>query len=99
QAHLAVAFRVVAPPFPHLDEEKEMRRLLDRNGDVGARRRPDRLDRLAALAEHDLALALALDIDRLLDAHRAVLELLPDFGLDRRLIRQFLVQPQIELLA
>ncbi len=29
----------------------------------------------AALAEHDLALAFALDEDRLLDAHRAVLAL------------------------
>src|ERR1700722_19493473 len=91
QAHLAIAFRVVPPPFPHLDEEKEVRRLLDRGGDVGARRRADRLDRLAVLAEHDLALALALDIDRLLDAHRTVLELLPDFGFDCRPVRQFLV--------
>ena len=38
-----------------------------------ARLGADRLDGGAALAEHDLALALALDIDRLLDAHRAVL--------------------------
>jgi hypothetical protein len=29
----------------------------------------------------------------------AVLELLPDLGLDRRLIRQFLMQPQIKLFA
>ena len=49
-----------------------MHRLLDRCGDVVARRRADRLDGLAALAEHDFALAFALDIDRLLDAHRAV---------------------------
>jgi len=37
----------------------------------------DRLDRLTAFAEHDLTLALALDIDRLLDSGRAVLEFLP----------------------
>ena len=45
-------------------------------GELLAGRLADPLDGLAALAEHDLALALALDIDGLLDAHRAVLALL-----------------------
>src|SRR5580704_16738199 len=63
QSHLAVALRVVAPAFAHLDEQKEMDRVLDRHRDVGARRGADRFDDLAALAEHDLALAFALDID------------------------------------
>jgi hypothetical protein len=43
--------------------------MLDGRGDVLARRRPDRLDRLAAFAEDDFALAFALDIDGLLDAY------------------------------
>ena len=67
--------------------------------DLGARGGADRLDGLAALAEHDFALAVALDIDRLLDAHRAVLEFLPDLGLDGRLVGQFLMQPQIKFFA
>src|SRR6266702_4866609 len=97
EPHCAVAFRVVGPSFPHFDVEKKMHRLLDRRGDFGTRGAPDCLERLAAFAEDDFALALALDIEGLLNARRAVLELFPDLGLDRRLIRQFLMQAQIEL--
>ena len=57
-----------------------------------ARLRADRLDGGAALAEHDLALAFALDKDRLLDADRFILALGPAVGLNGRLIRQFLMQ-------
>jgi len=46
----------------------------------------------AAFAEHDLALAFALDKDRLLDTDRFVLALGPTVGLDRGLIGQFLMQ-------
>src|SRR6202050_4284479 len=67
--------------------------------DVLARRRADRLDRAAALAEHDLAVALAGDEDRLLDAGRPVGLVLPLISLDRRLIGQFVVQPLDQLLA
>src|SRR5262249_14909388 len=87
QAHFAVALRIVAPAFAHFDEEKKVHRMLDRGGDFGARGGPNRLDSLTTLAGHDLALAFALHIDRLLDAHGAVFELLPDLGLDRRLVR------------
>src|ERR1700684_4267325 len=99
QAHFPIPLRIVAPAFAHFDEQEEMHRLLDRHGDVLARRGADRSDRLAALAEDDFALAFALDIDRLLDAHGAVAKLLPDFGLDSRLIGQFLMQPQKKLFA
>src|SRR5579862_3004850 len=99
QSHLPITLRVVAPSFPDFHEQEQMHRLLDGRGNVFARRSPDRLDGLAALAEHDFALAVAFDIDRLFDTHRAVLELLPDLGFDRRLIRQFLMQPKIKLLA
>src|ERR1700736_6040351 len=46
----------------------------------------------ATLAEHDLALAFALDKDRLLDADGLVLALGPAIGLNGGLIRQFLMQ-------
>src|ERR1700719_5230612 len=99
QAHFPIALRIVAPALAHFDKQEEVHWMLDGRGDVLARRRSDRLDRLAALAEDDFALAFALDIDGLLDAHGAVAQLLPDFGFDRRLIGQFLVQPQKEFLA
>ncbi len=56
-----------------------------------ARLRADRLDGGAALAKHDLALAFALDKNRLFDADGFVLALGPAVGLDGRLIRQFLM--------
>src|ERR1700722_10780346 len=99
QSHLPVALRVVAPAFPHFDEQEEMDRLLDSGGDILARGGPDCLDGLPPLAEHNFALTVALDINCLFDAYRAVLEFLPDFGFDRRLIWQLLGQPQIELLG
>src|SRR5262249_14796806 len=77
----------------------QVHRSLDHVRDVAPRIGADRLDALTALTEHDLTLALALDVDRLLDSSRSVLELLPDIGLDRRLIWQLLMQAQIELLA
>ena len=67
--------------------------------DVLAGRRADRLDRPPALAEHDLAVALAGDEDRLLDASGAVGLFLPLLGLDGRLIGQLVVQPLDQLLA
>src|SRR3982074_1686173 len=67
--------------------------------DLLARIRTDRLDGGAALAEHDLALALALDKDRLLDPNRLVLALGPAIGLDGGLVRQLLMQLAIDLFA
>src|SRR5271156_2561994 len=78
QAHFPVTLRIVLPALADLDVEEQVYRVLDNFGDVGARRRPDRLDRLARFTEHDLTLAFARDIDRLLDAHRAVAQFLPD---------------------
>ena len=51
---------------------------------------------LAALAQDDRALALALDIDGLLDAGRAVLAFLEGRVRDCRGRRQLLVDPQVE---
>jgi hypothetical protein len=44
-------------------------------------------------------LAFTLHIDRLLDPHRSILALGPGFSLDRRLVRQLLMQFDEELLA
>src|SRR5205823_4467757 len=78
--HLAVALRIVAPALAHLDEQEQVNRLLDGGGDLPPRVGADGLDGGASLAEDDLALALALDVDRLLNSHRAVAQLLPDIG-------------------
>src|SRR5258708_35550425 len=71
QAHLAVALGVVAPAFAHLDEQEQVDGRLEHLRDLAPRLRADRLDGRPTLAQHDLALALALDIDRLLDPGRA----------------------------
>src|SRR4029453_1064248 len=99
KTHLAIAFRVLAPALAHLDEQKQVHGSLDHVCDLAPCIGADRLDGLAALAEHDFTLALALDIDRLLDSSRAILEFLPDIGLDRGLILQVLMHPQKELLS
>src|SRR5258708_39108991 len=96
---VAIAFRVVPPGFALLDDQDLVHGLLGDAGNLAPRFRADRLDGLPALPQHDLPLARALDIDRLLDAHGAVLELLPRIGFDHRLIGQFLVESQIELFA
>src|SRR5579862_4162118 len=50
QPDLLVALWILAPTLAHLDEQKKMHGLLDRFGDLGARRGADRLDGAAALA-------------------------------------------------
>src|SRR5215831_4306289 len=72
QPDLAIALRVVAPILAHLHEQHQVHLGLDRTRDLPARFAADRLDGLPALAEHDLALAFALHVDRLLDPRRAV---------------------------
>ncbi len=67
--------------------------------ELGAGAGADRLDPLTAFAEHDRPLAGPLDIDHLLDAHAAVAPVLPALGLDRRGVRQLVVQLQKDLLA
>src|SRR6185312_15297516 len=62
-AHLAVALGIVGPVLAHLDEEEEVDGLLGERGDLLPRGDGDALDGLAALADDDLLLALALDID------------------------------------
>ena len=76
-----------------------MHRPLEHLAELVPRAGADLLDARAALAEHDRALAVALDIDDLLDPHAAVLALFPFLGLDRGRIGQLLVKLQEELLA
>ena len=99
EAHLAVALGVLGPALAHLDEEKEVHGNARHLADLGAGGRADLLDGLPLGAEHDLPLALALDIDGLLDADAAVGELLPVGGLDRKRIGKLLVQAEEEFLA
>src|SRR5712691_6791970 len=61
QPHLAVTFRIVAPAPAHLHEEEQMHGVLYNCDNVAPRLGADRLDGLATLSQHDLALALALD--------------------------------------
>src|ERR1700722_2049758 len=86
QPHRPVALRVVKPFLAHFHMQEEMHRRAMSFADVLTRRGADRLDRAAPLAEHDLAMALAADEDRLLDAGGAVGLFLPLLGLDCRLI-------------
>ena len=76
-----------------------MHRPLEHLAELVPRAGADLLDARAALAEHDRALAVALDVDDLLDAHAAVLALFPLLGLDRGLVGQLLVKLQEDLLA
>src|SRR5690606_29188672 len=99
QSHLAVAFAVLAPVFAYLHEQKEMHSGAEQFLKLLARHLADRLDGLSALSQRDLALALALHIDDLLDADRAVLLLLPAFGFDGERVWQFVMQAQKELFA
>src|SRR5215471_635968 len=70
EPHAAIALRIVPPIFAHLDEKEQVdRRLCDR-GNLAPRAGADRLDGCPTLPQHDLALAFALDVDRLLDAYR-----------------------------
>src|SRR5258705_6629210 len=87
ESHFTIAVGIIAPILAHLDEQEKMDRDAGDLGDLLARFRADRLDGGAALAEHDLALAFALDKDRLLDADRIVLALGPAIGLDGGLVR------------
>src|SRR3546814_6959263 len=57
------------------------------------------LDPLAALAEHDGALAVPCDKELLVDGGEAVAPLLLVFGLQRRIIGQLLVELELELPA
>src|SRR3984957_6975739 len=99
EPHRPVTLGVVEPALAHLDVQEEMHGRAVCFTDVFARRRADRLDGAPALAEYDLAVALAGDEDRLLDAGRPVGLVLPLIGLDGRLIGQFVVQPLDQLLA
>ena len=59
----------------------------------------DRLDGFALVAQHDALVAVAGDIDHLVDPGRAVLALFPVLGFHRHLVGQFLVQAQGQLFA
>src|ERR1700732_1419895 len=83
QPDRAIVRRIVGPALAHLDVQEEVHRPLQHLAQLMARAGADLLDARATLAEEDRALAVALDMDGLLDAHAAVGPVLPLFGLDR----------------
>src|SRR5690606_9612217 len=80
QSHLAIALRVVAPVLANLHEQEQVHGLLEDFADLPASGLPDRADCLALVAKNDLFLAVALDIDHLLYAHRPVRLFFPTLG-------------------
>jgi len=59
----------------------------------------DCLDGCTFGAECNSLVSVPADIDDLVDSHGAVLAILPVFGFDGQLVRQFLVQAQCEFFA
>src|ERR1700716_2946503 len=98
ETHFTITIGIFAPVFAHLHEQEQMHGLAYNLGDLFSRIRADRPDGGAGLAKHDLALAFALDENRLLDPHRLVLALGPAVGFDGGLIRQFLMQLREDFL-
>src|SRR5262245_61169343 len=94
EAHLAIALGILGPALAHLDEEKEMDGRANHRADLGAGGSADLLDGAAFGAEHDLALAFALDVDRLLHPDAAVGKLLPVGSLDRQRVGELLMEAQ-----
>src|SRR5690606_12322237 len=86
------------PVLTHLDKYEQVDLVTQQLCQLLTGVHRDLLDGRAALAEHDLPLALALDEDRLLDAHRAVAAQLPVRRLDSNRVRQLLMQPLENLL-
>ncbi len=66
---------------------------------LGARQLADLLDGGAALAQDNRLLAVALDVNRLVDLHRAVRPIFPLFGFHRGGVGQLVMQTQVNLLA
>ena len=67
--------------------------------ELGAGGLADGLDRRALGPEGDALVAVAGDVDDLVDLHRAVLALLPALGLDGELVGELLVEAEGQLLA
>ena len=90
---------IVGPAFAHLDVQEQVDGPLKHLGELTPGTRADLLDARAALAEKDCTLAVALDMDRLLDAHAAIGAVFPLLRLDGGLVGQFLMKLQKDLLA
>src|SRR4051794_11236473 len=92
KSHLPVTVGIITPILAHLDEQEQMHWNPSDLGDFLARFRADGFDSGAALAEHNLALAIAFHKNRLLDPDGFVVALSPAVRLDGGLVRQLLVQ-------
>src|SRR6185312_10721169 len=83
QPDFPVMLGLFRPVLAHLHEQEQVNAPAQQFLQLGARQFADLLDGRAALAQHDRLLAVALDIDHLVDADRSVLALLPLLGFDR----------------
>src|SRR5579862_9474906 len=99
QPDAGVELTRLGPVFLDLDGEKEVHGPSEHLAELGSRRLADPPERLAALAEHDRALALALDVYGLLDAKRLALGFGEGSGLNGGGVGQLVVQAQVDLLS
>src|SRR3989344_5619384 len=79
--------------------QEQMHLAPEQFGELGARLAADFLDPLTLVAEDDRALVVACDQNLLVDFGAAVLARREFLGLDGRLVRQFLMELAIQLLA
>src|SRR3546814_8280415 len=73
---------LIEPVLAHFHEDEQMDRLAECLFHVLLRRLAHEPYGLAALAQADRLVLIAADVDDLLDARRAVLEIFPALGLD-----------------
>src|SRR6185437_10455155 len=72
QSRRGEVLAAVRPAFGDADEQEQMDAAAEAAFHLGARQLADALDLLAALAEHDGFLAVAFDMNGLVDARAAV---------------------------
>src|SRR5690606_32650514 len=98
---VAIAAQALLAPGParlHLDEQLEEHLRAEKPLEVLARFAGDPLDALAAGADHDRTLRLAVDDDRRVDASKPR-QLLVALDLDRARVRQLVAELAEQLLA
>ena len=100
ESHFPVAFWVVEPVLAHLDEQEQVDPLPQDSLELVPRRLAQCLELLTLLADQDGLLAIAQDVDGLVDPHLAAVRRLgPALSLDRDAVGQLLVQSVEDLLS
>src|SRR4029077_1407619 len=98
ESDFPIMLALFGPILAHFREQEQMRATVQQSFQLLARQLTDGFDGLAALAQRDRFLAIALDIDHLFDADRAVLALFPFLGLHRAGIGKFVMEAMIDFL-